>query len=378
MSPEAMQEQIDREADERRRAALGSQDRGQARGAGQLTPAIDPWPDVCMNVTSPDNLQTTYNGNMYWFRLLRSAGCVIETRGVETWVQPSSGPRELIGTAKFQFVSWNVLSPSSRTWEVGIDISKMEATGVWVSGGEVSAQPDCYAVTGTCEEEFSSAAFASLATDLQGTWSETSTSSGIDVAVNNFDLTFRSSPQDLAWATLRSSQPTNIRCDSLSYPRGGAPGCVSSSATPWMTGYYYTSSDTHGQAAGHIKSAQQALPDHWGLRQPAGYDSQGRITFSLQGTPLERIGGQPELTRQNRAAACAGFVPIDSNDSCDEFPFASTYQGASFISDPTRRSVAHIPRAENSLGGSVLQEFYSKNRVIDGDEFYVTVDGPEL
>lgn len=332
-----------------------------------------------MNITSPDNTQTTYNGNMYWFRQLRSGGCVIETRTISTYTVPSSGPRVLIGTAKFQLVSWNVLSPSSRTWESGIDISKTDATGVWTGPvGDVSAEPNCFAVSGTCEPEFSSPTFTSLATDLQGTWHTTSTSSGTDVTVTGFDLTFRSAPDSVSWANISSSQPASVRCDSLSYPRGGAPGCINSDATPWMTGYYYTSSDTHGQAAGHIKSAQQALPDHWGLRQLAGYDSQGRITFSLQGTPLERIGGHPELTQQNRNAACAGFVPVDSDDSCDEFPFASTYQGAAFIGDPTRRSVAHVPRDENSLGGAILQQFYSKNRVIDGDKFYVTVDGPEL
>ena len=143
-----------------------------------------------------------------------------------------------------------------------------------------------------------------------------------------------------------------------------------------MTGRYFSQDPTHGQTATHIATAQNLLPDHWAQRIVLGSGTTGLDVQDL-GTPLTRLY-DPVVKDANRAAACAGFVKIDEYDSCDEFPFASTHQGASIVTDPNRRSVAHVPNLDNIAAGSVLQKFLGENRVIDGDTYMITIDGPTL
>lgn len=111
----------------------------------------------------------------------------------------------------------------------------------------------------------------------------------------------------------------------------------------------------------HIYDAQVRLPDHWA----AWYGN-------LQTTkPLTRLTGETRIDR-NRTAACKDFTP-SPGETCDEFPFASTYQGAYYIPSLNRRSVRSIPGPDNSYGGSMLGSFYTRWRVVDGEAFYITV-----
>ena len=79
--------------------------------------------------------------------------------------------------------------------------------------------------------------------------------------------------------------------------------------------------------------------------------------------------------------------------SCDEYPFASTYEGAALSgggprtqswcqvplsgppsTGPAGYSVCTINAAENSQAGSLLNSvLYSPYRVIDGDAFHINV-----
>ncbi len=112
----------------------------------------------------------------------------------------------------------------------------------------------------------------------------------------------------------------------------------------------------------------------------------------------------PTIIENNRNAACPNLpdYPRPDGFSCDEYPFASTYNGASaqpygrtiFIYTPVPfylfwcgmmwvparqtgetggYSICMIPLAENLLGGSDLSVFYYNSRVLDGDQFKVNV-----
>src|SRR5262249_60791508 len=97
----------------------------------------------------------------------------------------------------------------------------------------------------------------------------------------------------------------------------------------------------------------------------------------------------PGLIEANRATACPDSYPRPDGKSCDEYPFASTYQGAAFIGGGPRtfdwcqvdigqpgstggsaHSVCMIDADQNSGGGRALGAFYGDNRVIDHDAFY--------
>lgn len=69
----------------------------------------------------------------------------------------------------------------------------------------------------------------------------------------------------------------------------------------------------------------------------------------------------------NTRAACAHVV-TGPGQSCDEFPLASTFQGAAF--QPVFSAVA-VPASANSSQGGITGTIYSSNRVIDDDAFYV-------
>ncbi|MCW8382415.1 NucA/NucB deoxyribonuclease domain-containing protein [Streptomyces justiciae] len=65
---------------------------------------------------------------------------------------------------------------------------------------------------------------------------------------------------------------------------------------------------------------------------------------------------------------------------CDEYPFASTYQGAVWskydpLAEPNNFSVMPVPEGENGAAGILLGQFYDKNRLLDGpdDGFLVQI-----
>ncbi|WP_063746820.1 NucA/NucB deoxyribonuclease domain-containing protein [Streptomyces sp. PsTaAH-124] len=112
------------------------------------------------------------------------------------------------------------------------------------------------------------------------------------------------------------------------------------------------------------------------------------------GQPLTRQTDSAEATK-NRSTACPqaskGGYTRPAGYSCDEYPFASTHEGAannptlgrSFswcqISQLSSRtgpgwSACMIPATENTAAGrDDLRPFYNKNRVLEKDKFYVWI-----
>ncbi|WP_433253916.1 NucA/NucB deoxyribonuclease domain-containing protein [Streptosporangium sp. CA-135522] len=56
---------------------------------------------------------------------------------------------------------------------------------------------------------------------------------------------------------------------------------------------------------------------------------------------------------------------------CDEFPFASTEQGAAFAKPRHNFSVQMLSKAQNQGYGAVLTAWYSNNRILRTDKFYM-------
>jgi hypothetical protein len=101
--------------------------------------------------------------------------------------------------------------------------------------------------------------------------------------------------------------------------------------------------------ARHVNSAINP-PNPWDRRWPS---------------PLHRDLDQ--IGRRNRHdIACLNFFALQS---CDEYPFASTWEGG------WGASVADVPRDENSLQGRVLSAFYARNRIGQDDALDVQVVG---
>jgi hypothetical protein len=74
------------------------------------------------------------------------------------------------------------------------------------------------------------------------------------------------------------------------------------------------------------------------------------------------------LIDRNRREACRNFVPqAPPNTSCDEYPFASTYEGGA------GSSIRAVPLTEQNIQGGIISSFYRNNSIRDGSRFRVRI-----
>jgi hypothetical protein len=176
-------------------------------------------------------------------------------------------------------------------------------------------------------------------------------------------------------------QPSQVRCDNALTVAGSTPGCVIPHFPPTM---FYSLGGPYPELAHHIGVAQES-----GLPGAAGR------------TPLHRLVN-PSLQNSNREAACpTNGYPRPVGKSCDEYPFASTREGAFTArtnpnqplpartfgfclipeppgTGPVGYSVCMINDSQNTNGGSALGRFFGNlvttgERVLEGDAFYVSI-----
>ncbi|MBT2406216.1 MULTISPECIES: NucA/NucB deoxyribonuclease domain-containing protein [unclassified Streptomyces] len=95
--------------------------------------------------------------------------------------------------------------------------------------------------------------------------------------------------------------------------------------------------------------------------------------------PLHRLFLDQKRLDRNRAVSVReckrswGANYTNGGKECDEFPFASTYEGSAIEEYDTQVeknnfSVLPVPGAQNGAGGTLLRGFYNANRIIDGPE----------
>ncbi|MEU0156874.1 NucA/NucB deoxyribonuclease domain-containing protein [Micromonospora fulviviridis] len=107
----------------------------------------------------------------------------------------------------------------------------------------------------------------------------------------------------------------------------------------------------------HVLWAQKNLNHPWGV-PGSGY-------------PLHRTFDNT-LINDNRGVACGRDVPRppDPTLSCDEYPFAQSYEGASRNPD---YSCHFLDRWDNSREGSLRKAFLNSMRTLENDAFHVEV-----
>ncbi len=156
------------------------------------------------------------------------------------------------------------------------------------------------------------------------------------------------------------------RCDDTFRPR--LAGCVFQSVSG-LSGISQSAAPAYAQ---HVYGAQlSGLP--------------GRLST---GTVLTRLQDVTKK-RANYNLSCPTSLVRPAGYSCDEYPFQSTYQGASTgggtlartlpwcqvpgvqRTGPSGWSRCMIPAGDNSSGGGQLSASYSSERLLDGDPFQV-------
>ncbi|AXF25278.1 hypothetical protein CUJ89_30130 [Burkholderia pyrrocinia] len=174
-----------------------------------------------------------------------------------------------------------------------------------------------------------------------------------------------------------------IRCD-VGLAKSSSQGCVYPEAPAILRTITATNPDVD-ESAIHIREAQAA--GHPGRFVPRGDGTIFPDTWASK--PLARTR-DAVLRRQNRdtskkqCLAIYGSVngqctftgdpdetPTDCD--CDEYPFASTEEGAS----RDDASVKRIDASDNRRAGAFLGNFYLNQRVLDAEKFYVDVDSQQ-
>lgn len=154
------------------------------------------------------------------------------------------------------------------------------------------------------------------------------------------------------------------RCDNASGGSAPTPGCV----IPIGPGKVIYAQATNPELVNHINWAHAS-----GLPGSSVNNPIHRTTLS------SRINA-------NRAASC-GSAPSIAGKQCDEYPFASTFEGAAsggpvrsfsgcsfpegFITSTTGYSHCMINSSQNLSGGAILGNTYRQQRILDADPFSV-------
>lgn len=278
-----------------------------------------------------------------------------------------------IGTAPLTVLQWTsdyaaaFLSPG--TWAHGVDVTVGTETGVLAAGVSLSFASLCAGASSSlCSVQATSGTQpATYTSNSETTVIYTETDNGPSNTSLNA-VTTDTSHLGILWTFLYAglvytwtdngtytSTGTGLagRCDSYqgiySGPNSMATACVDEQYIPTVT-YSAIANPNVADVADHVYTAQGALPSHWGVPSYGNW-------LSRDTSATDQLN--------NRNTACAGVLP-----SCDEFPLASTYQGAYFSAVGDWSAVTVSVTANNSQGG-ITSAFFTTNRIIDGDKFWV-------
>ncbi|NEA60132.1 hypothetical protein G3I60_39730 [Streptomyces sp. SID13666] len=177
---------------------------------------------------------------------------------------------------------------------------------------------------------------------------------------------------NVGWLQL---ERTNGRMDSSAYI-GSLGGSIFLDVFPVFWDYS-KSSPTHGAVAQHIWDAQYQPATTYPVK--AGKSVPGSIS---SGKPLHRAvdvvwdvdsSTRVKANRTNRVAACTSLSPsgTPAGTQCDEYPFASTWEGAG-VGDGNF-SVRYLPSAQNGAAGTLLASWYTNQRILGREEYYIEI-----
>lgn len=191
-----------------------------------------------------------------------------------------------------------------------------------------------------------------------------------------------------------------LRCDRgvASNANGFQQGCVFADAAAIMQ--VSKSAARGAEAAAHIEYAQnhrdnykteyspgvfralagtRAMADesvlagndnrYYGLTR--AIDPDGTLTEANRLASCDGRTGLIKLRPYSGSTSCPGPTPPIPPCNCDEYPFASTTNGAA--SNPHGTSVRYINKNENSSGGGSLGQAFNSERVFRGEKFWVRV-----
>ncbi|MGW6689190.1 ricin-type beta-trefoil lectin domain protein [Streptomyces sp. NPDC054961] len=296
------------------------------------------------------------------------------------------GQGRIEGQVRFRETEVGDGSKTARTGRVYVKVTEVTSTGIFAAGTGATMRMAVSAsgYPGSCSASFGT---TSVYQEPVATWNDTfvfyevtsPSTSGDQTRIDKVaSCSFHSGYKvdSAKGATDYSSGPAGgMRMDSAAYLAPyGTEGTIFNYALPSLL-YDYNNKEL-GRVAEHI---------FYTFRNPDGTDpwiSTPKIIPGeyIVGKMLHRNypkfnAASDEISKNNLSAkntACASVVKGNSTYECDEFPFASTKEGAGL--GDRNFSVRYLPQPDNSKAGGALSKWYGEDRILDGDEYWVQVD----
>ncbi|HEX3516111.1 MAG TPA: NucA/NucB deoxyribonuclease domain-containing protein [Trebonia sp.] len=334
-----------------------------ASSSVSLTPPAD-----CL--MDPGNPAGNYEPNPDRFTSCSDAMITVTSYPVVDGVPDYATPN---GGFQYEDAQWNSYSATSQSWTHGLIVvgypAPTYAWGTLVTGVSAQMYSGCFLATGICTAISLGNPDPQSVTVLPGStqefgWTEYDDGASATTAnSSNWMDSYLGVTYDLDVvppAVVNDLSELSGRCDTMAT---STDGCVDEYYYPTLT-YNAQTNPLVEPVAEHILNAQSGIPANGGLSIAWGVPS----AYNSTGQPLTRDMTPGDDTRNN-AVACANLTP-PTGQNCDEFPMASTYQGAYHQSV---WSAFAVPISANSSQGGLTGAFYNSNRVIDDDPFYVNV-----
>ncbi|HTU75974.1 MAG TPA: hypothetical protein VMG38_20855 [Trebonia sp.] len=279
----------------------------------------------------------------------RHSSCAITTIDYQVLEVPGG---KVLGTGTIAVGYKETLNAMSRTWPLDAGIELTHATGVVSTDTTATTDIAC---AGGCTSSAKWAHPLVAGKAYTHTFTISSPGHGTDVTsqVPVIDVVNPAATDQATPAKLDSLGPARCDSDPVLRQFGKATsGCVfkdvAASYDVYLTG--------HGedQIARNVEKGQQAKSLHF------GWYGHGRVLFRAP----------PSVAAKNRRAAC-GKTRYRKPYSCDEYPFAATYQGAFYF--PSQNVTMKVPGTENSAEGGLRSAMYVSERLLYGDSYWVFV-----
>ncbi|MGW7405929.1 NucA/NucB deoxyribonuclease domain-containing protein [Streptomyces sp. NPDC054833] len=313
---------------------------GTKASAADRRAAISAWPTP--------NWCDDHGANNTWY-VTRFKACGVFS-GDLTVTDPRSG--RVTGKMHYLIVGYAYSKYDINAWAYQVEILQVNASGDAV-GSSANGKGTCAGKCKVTETKFPSQA---LSQDKEA------------VGQFFFDTTIRTRPKgdrgegqgtanwnftNPRWAgpsTASTLAQPPVRCDNA-LPGTSRIGCV----MPYIPEMVYAKSGEYPELAKHIEYAQNTkhLPGKHGTRKY-----------------LTRLTDKAKI-KKNRNKACPSSRHRPPGKQCDEYPFASTWQGAS--TGGGHFSWRMINAGQNEEGGKALGRFYLYNRILEKDKFLVWI-----
>jgi hypothetical protein len=343
-----------------------------------------------------------------------------------TQTKTTNGVTTTVGTFQFEDQQWTTYSATSQSWKHGMNtIGYPPVPGTLVDGVTGAMFSECSQAASICTASSLGIpdpqpfAIAPDSDQVFG-WTEfddgpsSTTASSVNTLDGFLGVTWEISTNGLITDAVDTTVLTG-RCDTIATT---TDGCVNEDFIPTM----YPSYAVDGASADMINFYEENVAPYYGNQYSPDPQPLHRLTDPVlsgaNGNNREVICGDGSFTADS--AITAALAPYNDKDSCDEYPFASTYESGAMVDgsdgnpkphvttgadcvqvtanhtdttnefEPTDWSTAsltvnfisgatnpcirgHIPLLLNSHVGSEYSALIRTSRLIDKDAFWVEV-----